>query len=102
MSFWIHANDGHYYEELNAVIQYEPADAFNPELVGLFASIGIKKGEPFAPDARMKKLLNDAAAIGNATARGQLDSNYPRKKLPCHTTTLWPTGAVVRQDLETG
>ncbi len=37
----IHANDEHYYEELNAVIQYEPADAFNPELVGLFASIGI-------------------------------------------------------------
>jgi len=43
----IHANDEHFYEELNAVIQYEPADAFNPELVGLFASIGIKKGQPF-------------------------------------------------------
>ena len=65
----IHANDGHYYEELNEVIQYEPADAFNPELVGLFASIGIKKGKPFAPDARMKKLLDEAAAIGNASAR---------------------------------
>ena len=51
------------------MIQYEPADAFNPELVGLFASIGIKKGKPFAPDARMKKILKDAAAIGNATAR---------------------------------
>ena len=65
----IHANDEHFYEELNAVIQYEPADAFNPELVGLFASIGIKKGEPFAPDARMQKILKDAAAIGNASAR---------------------------------
>jgi len=51
------------------VIQYEPADAFNPELVGLFASIGIKKGQPFEPDARMKKILKDAAAIGNASAR---------------------------------
>jgi hypothetical protein len=65
----IHANDERFYEELNAVIQYEPADAFDPELVGLFASIGIKKGQPFAPDARMKKILKDAAAIGNATAR---------------------------------
>ena len=65
----IHANNEHFYEELNAVLQYEPADAFNPELVGLFASIGIKKGEPFAPDERMQKLLKDAAAIGNATAR---------------------------------
>ena len=65
----IHANDYRFYEELNAVIQYEPADAFNPELVGLFAAIGIKKGQPFAPDARMKKILTDAVAVGNATAR---------------------------------
>ncbi len=74
----IHANDEHFYDELNAVIQYEPADAFNPELVGLFASIGIKKGQPFAPDARMKKILKDAAAIGNATARSLTFS--PRSK----------------------
>lgn len=65
----IHANNAHFYDELNAVIQYEPADAFNPELVGLFASIGIKKGRPFAPDARMQKILVEAAAIANALAR---------------------------------
>jgi hypothetical protein len=65
----IHANDVTYYDELNAVIQYEPADAFDPELVGQFASIGIKKGKPFAPDARMKKILIEGVAIGNATAR---------------------------------
>jgi hypothetical protein len=65
----IHANDYHFWEELNAVIQYEPADAFNPELVGQFAAIGIKKGKPFAPDARMKKILTEGVAIGNATAR---------------------------------
>ena len=65
----IHANNERFYEELNAVIQYEPADAFDPELVGLFASIGIKKGQPFAPDARMQKILKDGAAIGNASAR---------------------------------
>jgi hypothetical protein len=47
----IHANDFHFYEELNAVVQAEPVDAFDPELIGLFAAIGIKKGQPFAPDA---------------------------------------------------
>ena len=46
----IHANDVTFYDELNAVVQNEPADAFNPEITGLFASIGIKKGQPFAPD----------------------------------------------------
>lgn len=65
----IHANDYHFFEELNEVVQYEPADAFNPELVGLFASIGIKKGQPFAPDEPMQKLLTEAAAIANASAR---------------------------------
>ena len=68
----ISANDFHFYEELNAVIQAEPADAFDPETVGLFASIGIKKGRPFAPDTRMKEILTDAIAVGNATARALL------------------------------
>ena len=65
----IHANNFEFYEELHAVIQEEPADAFNPELVGQFAAIGIKKGQPFEPDARMKKILTEAIAVGNATAR---------------------------------
>jgi hypothetical protein len=38
-------------------------------MVGLFASIGIKKGQTFAPDARMKAILTDAVAVANATAR---------------------------------
>jgi hypothetical protein len=65
----IHANNYHFYEELNEVIQKEPADAFDPELTGAFGSIGIKKGQPFKPDARMKKILTEAAAIGNAASR---------------------------------
>jgi hypothetical protein len=65
----VHANDFSYYQELNQVVQEEPANSQNPELLGLFAAIGIKKGQPFAPDDRMKKILTDAAAVGNATAR---------------------------------
>ena len=72
------ANDFMFYEELNAVVQKEPADAFPAELAGAFASIGIKKGKPFAPDARMKKILTEAAAIGNAT--GRAISLAPRAK----------------------
>jgi len=74
----VHANNFEFYEELNEVIQKEPADAFPAELVGAFASIGIKKGQPFKPDARMKKILTEAAAIANATARALTFS--PRKK----------------------
>jgi len=65
----VHSNDLRFYEELNAVVQHEPADAFDPETVGVWAAIGIKKGKPFAPDERMKAILTDAVAVGNAAAR---------------------------------
>jgi hypothetical protein len=65
----IHANNYEFYEELHTVIDREPIELLDPELRGLFASIGIQKGKPFAPDARMKKILTDAVAVANATAR---------------------------------
>src|SRR3982074_1060527 len=57
------------FEFVNRVIQGEPIDAVDPDTLGLFAAIGIEKGKPFAPDARLKKILTDAAAVGDATAR---------------------------------
>jgi hypothetical protein len=57
------------FEYLNRVIQYEPADVMSPDMLGLFAAIGIQKGKTFSPDDRMKKILVDAAAVGDATSR---------------------------------
>ena len=65
----VHANDIHFYDEVHTVIDQEPAAAFSPEVLGLLAAIGIQQGEPFAPDERMRKILTDAVAVGNATAR---------------------------------
>jgi len=65
----IHSMDYSFFEEVNHVVQEEPSSALDPEALGLLASIGIVKGKPFQPDARMKKILIDAAAIGGATAR---------------------------------
>jgi len=58
-----------YWELLNQVVQEEPSESLDPVRLGYFASIGIVKGKPFAPDARMKKILIEAAAVGDATAR---------------------------------
>jgi hypothetical protein len=65
----IHASDFSFFEEVNQVVQEEPVEAMDAETLGLLTSIGIQKGKPFAPDARMKKILIEAAAVGNATAR---------------------------------
>ncbi|NEP87564.1 MAG: DUF1254 domain-containing protein [Okeania sp. SIO2C2] len=72
----VHANNFKFYEELDAVIQYEPYGLIDRERRGLFASIGIEKGKAFAPDARMEAILTDAVAIGNAAARSIVW--YPR------------------------
>jgi hypothetical protein len=65
----IHANDYDFYKELDIVIQREPVGLIEPQLRGVFASIGIEKGKPFNPSEKEKKLLEDGVAIGNATAR---------------------------------
>ncbi len=61
--------DYSFFEMLNENVQQEPATSPDIELAGQMAAIGIAKGKPFAPDARLKKILTDAAAVGNATGR---------------------------------
>lgn len=63
-SNFVAPGDYSFWELLNKVIQEEPAAPNDPTMMGLFASIGIEKGKPFNPDARMKKILADAANIG--------------------------------------
>jgi hypothetical protein len=65
-------NDYSYWELINEVVQAEPADAGDPEILGQLAAVGIVKGKPFAPDKRMKGILEDAVAVGNAAARTAL------------------------------
>ncbi|QDU37494.1 hypothetical protein Mal4_18080 [Maioricimonas rarisocia] len=74
----IHAGDYRFFEEVNEVVQAEPPEGQDPEILGLLASIGIRKGEPFKPDARMKAILEDAANVGTATARAL--ASRPRDK----------------------
>jgi hypothetical protein len=87
----VHANNFKFFEELDEVVQHERADFVDPEMVGLFAAIGIKKGKKFAPDARMKAILTDAVAVGNATSRAVVfASRDPQQKF--FTDRQWLTG----------
>ncbi|MCA9100012.1 MAG: DUF1254 domain-containing protein [Pirellulales bacterium] len=62
-------NDWSFFELLNEVVQREPATSLDAELMGPIAAIGIKKGKPFEPDARMKKIMGDALVLANASSR---------------------------------
>jgi hypothetical protein len=71
----IHANNYKFYEEVNQIIQEEPTSAMDVETLGALAAIGLEKGKPFEPDARMQKILTDSAAVANATARAIIFSS---------------------------
>ena len=55
---------------------------------GLFASLGIEKGKEFNPDDRMKKILADGVAIGNAQARSIVW--YPRVNMNMSGVQIYP------------
>lgn len=62
-------NDASFYDLLNSLVQEEPAEALEPETAGQLAAIGIQKGKTFSPDERMRRILAEAAAVGNGAAR---------------------------------
>ena len=84
----IHPNNSEFYRHLYEVIQYEPLAMIDAETRGLFASIGIEKGKEFAPDERMKKLLADGVALGNAASRSIVW--YPRYKKNMKGVRVYP------------
>ncbi len=61
--------DYRFWELLDKVVQEEPTDSVDATTLGFWNAIGIRKGKPFAPDERMKKILTEAAIVGDATAR---------------------------------
>jgi len=48
------------YEMLDRLVQSTPMAVLNVELMGPIAAVGIKKGEDFAPNDRMKQILHNS------------------------------------------
>ena len=86
----VHANDFRFYEELDALIQEEPEDSYGPDMMGLFNAVGLIKGHPFAPDARLKGILTEAVAVGNAIARS-IDFRNRLQEAPIYPDRHWNT-----------
>jgi hypothetical protein len=61
-----------FFESLDRMVQYEPWLERDKAMIEMLKSIGIEKGQKFAPDARVKSILNDAIAEAHA----YLDSRY--------------------------
>ena len=80
-----------FWEYLDHVVQEEPTESVDPVTLGLWASIGIQKGKPFIPDARMKKILTEAALVGDATARA-ITFRMRLKEAYYYPNSAWRSG----------
>lgn len=89
----IHANDFEFYTEIARVIDREPVGLIDAETRGVLASIGIRKDRPFAPDDRMRAILEEAVRIGNGTARAlAMAPRDPHVRI--YDDRQWQTGFV--------
>jgi len=52
--------DTTFFEHLNRFVQIEPWLGRDRAMIHMLKTIGIEKGKPFNPDARLKEILNDA------------------------------------------
>lgn len=59
----MYPTDYSYWEALKKWIDYEPVGALPMEVRGMLASLGIIKGQPFKPNAAVKKALKDAVEL---------------------------------------
>ncbi|GAA4472469.1 DUF1254 domain-containing protein [Rhodococcus olei] len=74
----VHANDFSFFEEVDELVQEEPADAIDPERAGQLAAIGIRHGRTFAPDDRLRAILDTAARTAAGISRALV--YFPRNR----------------------
>ncbi len=88
-------NDFGFWEVVNELVQQEPPEAADPELLGLLASIGIVHGKPFEPDDRMRRILEEAVVVGNATARTVTFAARPEEGFAFYPNSQWQSALFV-------
>lgn len=68
--------DMRYFESLNRIVQTEPWLARDKAMIDQLKSIGIEKGKPFNPDAKMQDTLKAAALEAHAWLANKYETAY--------------------------
>jgi hypothetical protein len=63
------ASDGSAFDQLKQLVDSEGSNLAEADSLGMLASIGIIKGQPFNPDAKTKAILDKAAKTGYKMSR---------------------------------
>jgi hypothetical protein len=74
--------DARFYEHLDRFVQKEPWLERDRAMIDTLKTIGIEKGKSFAPDARMRKQLNAAAADTHAMLDARFEQLFDTRFAP--------------------
>jgi hypothetical protein len=85
-----------YWETLNEVVQTEPIMDRDRLILAQLRFLGIEKGKPFSPDARQKKILEEAVVVGEAMAKA--NTSDKRIEPAFWPGTQWKHALVVSVD----
>jgi hypothetical protein len=85
----VHAMNEKFYDEINAMIQYEPTALWESEISSIAKDLGIEKGKPFEPTLYMQDVFVEASKIATAEIRGATFS--PEDKLVVYADRQWYT-----------
>src|SRR5262245_42036485 len=85
-----------YWESLNKVVQSEPVMERDRLILAQLRFLRIEKGKPFKPDARQKKILEQAVVVGEAMAKA--NTSDKRMEPPFWPGTQWKHALVVSVD----
>ena len=91
----VYPNDFGFWELMDELVQQEPPGAIDPDVLGLLASVGIVHGQAFEPDARMRKILEEAVVVGNATARTVTFAARPEEGFAFYPGSAWESALFV-------
>jgi hypothetical protein len=84
-----------FWEVIDDLVQREPPESGDPELLGLLAAVGIVHGKKFEPDERMRKILEEAAVVANATARTVTFAARPEEGFAFYPGSRWESALFV-------
>jgi hypothetical protein len=83
--------DVRFFESLHRFVQAEPWLTRDKAMIDMLKSIGIEKGKPFAPDAKTKSILEDAAREAHAWLEMKYEAVFVP---PFNEGTHWALPAV--------
>jgi len=85
-----------YWDSLNELIQRNPVDERDRLILAQLRFLGIERGQPFKPDTRQTKLLEDGVIVGEAMAK--VNTSDKRVEPPFWEGTNWKHALVVSID----